>query len=103
MTGTFALRKKIWVSERDFKSIISTVNSLMEKSHGNAVITAIHDEVAVAKSRFTEGTYRSSAIVQALGRDRNDVPLNLSVEEVATLLEEPDLPAHVKDILRNII
>lgn len=96
-------RKKIWVTEQDFKSLVKTVNEIMEKHPGDHVITGLHDEIAVAKTRFKEGTYRSRSVSQALGREIDDVPLNLSVQEVAVLLSGTGLPESVRTLLLDIV
>lgn len=96
-------RRKIWVNNKDLENATKVINNLIEVNPNNPTLQGLHDEIAVARVRFKEGVYKSTKILSALGKNKNDVPLNLSVEEISLLATSPLTTDSLRHTLEDIL
>lgn len=101
------MTRKVWVSSRQLGEITSLIGESMGDSSLRKTdeLVGVHNELAVARSRFNRCTEKPNAIRVALGRDSTDVPLSLEVEEILLLMElfESDLPRDLTQSLREAL
>lgn len=92
-------RRKVWVSEAQLKTIAAAVANKLDHNRSDQTLRGLHDEIAVAKDRYEASTAHPRALSHALGRQANDVPLSLSIEEVAILITSPGVSEELRNVL----
>lgn len=81
------IREKVWVSSVLLEEIDSLILENIESSSNRKVLHDIHQEVAVARARFTLTSEKHQRHARALGKNPDEVPLSLSVEERLAIIE----------------
>jgi hypothetical protein len=77
MTNT---RTPFWLDADQFQEINQLIMNLMEFQPSDTVV-AIHEELSIAKTRFTNGRYKPNLLARVLGFDSNSIPVRLSDRE----------------------
>lgn len=102
MKNNHQIREKIWLSEETVKEIDHLVRNALATQQEHLILKNIHNEIAVAHARFTASSHAYTRHAKALGKNNDEFPIALSIEERVCLISLPGISQKTMTALGKI-